>query len=92
MSDATFDPNAVTAAYLSAIAPARKAGQEGFNSVERFARLQYAVVGDCLESGLAQRGAAFTAKTPTDLMASQSTLTQQLAEKLRARACRSSSS
>jgi len=86
MSNASFDPQAVSAAYLSAIAPARQAQQESFKSVERFARFQYAVAGDCLESGLAQLGAALIATTPADLLASQSALSRQFGAKLRERA------
>ncbi len=86
MRTATFDPKAMTEVYLSAIGPARKAQEQGFRSVERLARFQYAVAGDCLESGLAQMSAAIIARTPADLLATQSVLSQKFGEKLRVRA------
>jgi len=86
MRNVAYDPHAVTAAYLSAIAPARKVQQEGFRSVERLARFQYAIAGDYLESGLAHLGAAFVATTPAELIAAQSALGRQFGNRLRERA------
>lgn len=86
MTDRTFDPNAWFDAYREAFAPVYKAQQESFKAVERFARFQYAVAGDYLESGLAHAQAAFGAKTPADLLSKQAELGTQLGEKLRARA------
>src|SRR2546430_1840906 len=54
MIDRTFDPNTMIAAAREAFAPVLKAQQEGFKTLERLARLQYAVAGDVLESGLAR--------------------------------------
>ena len=86
MNDRTFDPNAMIAAAREAFAPVLKAQQEGFKTLERLARLQYAVAGDVLESGLARVNASFVAASPSDLLSKQSELSTQLAEKLRARA------
>jgi len=86
MTDRTFDPTAMIAAARDAFAPVLKAQQEGFKTFERLARLQYAVAGDVLESGLARVNASFGAATPGELFNKQSELTSQLAEKLRARA------
>ena len=52
MTSRTFDPNTLIAAAREAFAPMLKAQQEGFKTLERLARLQYAVAGDVLESGL----------------------------------------
>jgi len=86
MNDRTFDPNAMIAAAREAFAPVLKAQQEGFKTLERLARLQYAVAGDVLESGLARVNATFGATTPSELVAKHSELTTQLVDKLRTRA------
>ncbi len=86
MYDRTFDPNAMIAAAREAFAPVLKAQQEGFKTVERLARLQYAFAGDVLESGLARVHAAFQATNATELLNKQTELTTQFVEKLRARA------
>lgn len=68
-----------------------KAQQEGFKTLERFARFNYAVAGDCLEAGLAQARAVLSARAAVgtqvvaDLLAKQAELSNQLSEKLRAR-------
>ena len=71
MSDRTFDPNAWLDAYRETFAPVYKAQQEGFKTIERFARFQYSVAGDYLESGLAHAQAAFAAKNPAELLTKQ---------------------
>jgi hypothetical protein len=86
MIDRTLDPNTWFDAYREAFAPVFKAQQEGVKAVERFARFQYAVAGDYLESSLAQVNAPFGAKTPVELLTKQAELGTQLGEKLRARA------
>jgi phasin family protein len=86
MNDRTFDPNAMIAAAREAFAPVLKAQQEGFKTIERLARLQYAVAGDVLESSLARVNASFAAATPSDLFSKHSELNTQLVDKLRARA------
>ena len=86
MIDRTFDTNQMLAAAREAFAPMLKAQQEGFKTIERLARLQYAVAGDVLESGLARVHAAFAAGNPTELLNRHSELTTQLVDKLRARA------
>jgi hypothetical protein len=86
MTSRTFDPNTLIAATREAFAPMLKAQQEGFKTLERLARLQYAVAGDVLESGLARVNATFVAGTASELLSKQTELTSQFADKLRARA------
>src|ERR1700745_3237240 len=86
MIDRTFDPNSMIAAAREAFAPVLKAQQEGFKTIERLARLQYAVAGDVLESGLARVNASFGATTATELMNKHTEITTQFVDKLRARA------
>ena len=86
MTDRNFDPNQMLAAAREAFAPMLKAQQEGFKTLERLARLQYAVAGDVLESGLARMNAAFAASTPSELLSKHTELNTQFVDKLRARA------
>jgi len=86
MTDQTFDANKIIAATREAFAPVVKAQQEGFKALERLVRLQYAVTGDVLESGLARVNATFTATTATELLTKQTELTTQFVDKLRTRA------
>src|SRR5579863_397659 len=86
MTDTNFDPSKMISAARDAFAPVLKAQQEGFKTFERLARLQYAVAGDVLESGLARVNATFVASTPSELLSKHSELTTQLVDKLRARA------
>ena len=86
MIDRTFDPSTMIAAAREAFAPVLKAQQEGFKTIERLARLQYAVAGDVLESGLARVNATFVATNPSELLSKQTELTTQFVDKLRARA------
>jgi len=92
MTDRTFDLNAWLETYKETVASFSKAQQDGFKALERFARFNYAVAGDCLEVGLAQARAALNARAAistqavADLLAKQAELSNQLSEKLRARA------
>ena len=86
MTERTFDPTAVMAATREAFAPVIKAQQEGFKSLERLARLQYAFAGDVLESGLARVNATFAATSATELLSKHTELNTQFVDKLRARA------
>ena len=86
MIDRTFDTNQMLAAAREAFAPMLKAQQEGFKTIERLARLQYAVAGDVLETGLARVHAAFAATTPSDLLSKHTELNTLFVEKLRVRA------
>ena len=86
MIDRTFDPSTLINATREAFAPVLKAQQEGFKTLERLARLHYAVAGDVLESSLARVHASFAATTAGDLMSKQTELHSQLVEKLRERA------
>jgi phasin family protein len=86
MNDKTFDPNTMMAATREAFAPVLKAQQEGFKTLERLARLQFAVAGDVLESNLARVNATFAATNPSELVNKQAELSTQLVDKLRARA------
>ena len=86
MIDKTFDPTTLLNAARDAYAPVLKAQQEGFKSLERLARLQYAVAGDVLETGIARVHAAFAASTPSELISKHTELNSQFVDKLRARA------
>jgi hypothetical protein len=86
MIDRTFDPSSLLNAARDAYAPVLKAQQEGFKSLERLARLQYAVAGDLLESGLARVNATLSATSPTELFSKQGDLNSQFVDKLRTRA------
>jgi hypothetical protein len=86
MIDRNFDPSSLLTAARDAFAPVLKAQQEGFKSLERLARLQYAVAGDMLETGLARVNATLSATSPTELFSKQGDLNSQFVDKLRARA------
>ena len=86
MSERTFDPNTWLDSFRETFASVTKAQQEGFKTLERMARFQYAVAGDYLEAGIAQTQAALTAKTPVELLAKQTEVGTQLGEKLKSRA------
>ena len=86
MTDRTFDANQMLAAAREAFAPMLKAQQEGFRTFERLARLQYAVAGDVLETGIARMHAAFAATTPSELFSKHTELNTQFVDKLRSRA------
>ena len=86
MNDQTFDPNTLIAAAREAFAPVLKAQQEGFKTLERLARLQYAVAGDVLESGLARVNATFVRARRASFSASRASSTASSSTKLRARA------
>ncbi|HEV2228836.1 MAG TPA: phasin family protein [Steroidobacteraceae bacterium] len=85
MIERTFNPDSLITATREAFAPVLKAQQEGFKTLERLARLQYAVAGDVLESSLARVEATFAAHTASELMNKQTELQSQLVEKLRDR-------
>jgi len=86
MTDRTFDTNHMLAAAREALAPMLKAQQEGFKTIERLARLQYAVAGDVLETGFARLNAAFAATSPSELLSKHTEISTQFVDKLRARA------
>jgi len=86
MIDKTFDPTSLLNAARDVYAPVLKAQQEGFKSLERLARLHYAVAGDVLETGLARVNATLTAGSPTELFSKQTELSGQFVDKLRERA------
>ena len=72
-------------AYKDAFAPVMKAQQEGFKTVERLARYQFAVAGDCLDWSLAQANAVVHTKSVAELVGQQTDLNSRLSDKLRAR-------
>lgn len=87
MNDHTFDLNPWFDAYRGSFASVHKVQQEGFKAVERFARFQYALAGDCLEAGIAQAQATLlAAKSPAEMVSKHVELGTRLSEKLRARA------
>ena len=92
MTDRTFDLNSWLETYKETVSSFGKAQQDGFKALERFARFNYSVAGDVLESSLAQVKAALTSRAAVgtqavaELLAKQAELSNQLSEKLRARA------
>ena len=78
--------------YKETFASFAKAQQDGFRTLERFARFQYAVAGDLLEAGLAHARTAMGARATlgtqviSDLLQKQAEIGTQLSEKLKARA------
>lgn len=87
MKDPNFDLNPWFDAYRGTFASVHKAQQEGFKAVERFARFQYALAGDCLEAGIEHAQATMlTEKSPAELLSKHVELGTRLGEKLRARA------
>jgi hypothetical protein len=86
MTDRSFDTQQMLAAAREAFAPMLKAQQEGFKTIERLARLQYAVAGDVLEAGFARLNVAFAASSPSELLSRHTELNTQFVDKLRARA------
>jgi hypothetical protein len=92
MTTRTFDLNTWLETYKETFSSFTKAQQDGFKALERFARFNYAVAGDCLEAGLAQAKATLSARAAVgtqavaDLLAKQAELSNQLSEKLRTRA------
>jgi len=86
MTDRPFDTNQMLAAARDAFAPMLKAKQDGFRTFARLARLQYAVAGDMLETGIARMHAAFAATTPSELFSKHTELNTQFVDKLRSRA------
>ncbi|MGH8132520.1 MAG: phasin family protein [Steroidobacteraceae bacterium] len=86
MIDRTFDPNTLISATREAFAPVLKAQQEGFKTIERLARLQFAVAGDVLESSLARVNATLSATTASELLSKHTDLNSQFVDTLRARA------
>src|SRR5579862_9113353 len=92
MTDRNFDLNTWLETYKETVSSFGKAQQDGFKALERFARFNYAVAGDVLESSLAQVKAALTARAAVgtqavaELLAKQAELSNQLSDKLRVRA------
>jgi hypothetical protein len=92
MNDRTYDLNAWLETCKQTVATFSKAQQEGWRALERFARFNYAVAGDYLDAGLAHAKAALSgraaagAEAVAELLARQAELSNQLSEKLRARA------
>jgi hypothetical protein len=86
MNERAFDPNTLIESFRNALAPLMRAQTESIKALDRFAHHQYAVAGDYLEYGLAQAKAAVAAKTPAELIAANSELSNKLTEQLRARA------
>ena len=72
--------------YREAFAPVYKAQQEGFKTIERFARFQYAVAGDYLDWSLSHAKASVEPKSVADLVGKQTALNTSFGDKLRARA------
>ena len=78
----SFDPNAWYDTYRETFAPVVKWQQDGFKTIERFARFNYSVAGDYLESGIQQAQAALAAKSPSELMTKGAEIGSKLGEKI----------
>jgi hypothetical protein len=92
MMDRHYDFQGWFEPYKETFASFAKAQEDGFRTLERFARFQYAVAGDLLEAGLAHARSAIGARTTvgtqviTDLLQKQAEIGNQLGERLKARA------
>jgi len=86
MTDRTFDPNQMLAAAREALERLEAFLLRLEHRRERLARLQYAVAGDVMESGIARMHAAFAATSPSELFSKHTELNSQFVDKLRARA------
>jgi hypothetical protein len=92
MTDRTFDLNAWFDTYKDTFSSFTRAQQDGFKTLERFARFHYAVAGDVLEASLAQAKATLGTRAElgqqaiAELLQKQAELGTQLSEKLKARA------
>lgn len=82
---ATYDPNAWFDACRSTFAPLIRTQEEYIKAVDRLARIQYAVAGDVLESGLAHAHVVLEAKSPSDYLAKSTELGAKFGEKVRSR-------
>jgi hypothetical protein len=86
------DLNAWFETYKDTFNSFTKAQQDGFRTLERFARFNYAVAGDVLEAGLAQTQAVIGVRAAagsqaiTELLHKQAEIGTQLGEKMKARA------
>jgi hypothetical protein len=81
----TYDSNAWFDACRSTFAPLIRTQEEYIKAVDRLARVQYAVAGDVLESGLAHAHVALEAKSPSDYLAKSTELGVKFGEKVRSR-------
>jgi Phasin protein len=92
MMDRNYDFQGWFEPYKDTFASFAKAQQDGFRTLERFARFQYAVAGDLLEAGLAQARTAMGVRATvgtqviSELLQKQAEIGTQLGEKLKARA------
>ena len=92
MTDRNYDFQGWFEPYKETFASFARAQQDGFRTLERFARFQYAVAGDLLEAGLAHARTALGARASVgtqvfaDLLQKQAEVGNQLNEKLKARA------
>ena len=92
MTDRNFDLQSWLEPYRETLASFARAQQDGFRTLERFARFHYAVAGDLLEAGLAHTRATLGTRTAVgtqaiaELLQTQAELGTLLNEKLKARA------
>ena len=86
MTEHAFDASAWNEAMHEAFAPAHKVQREGLKALERFARFQYAVAGDYLQSGLAQAQAALSSRNAAEFVSKQAELGTLFGQRISARA------
>jgi hypothetical protein len=84
-ADNLLDPKVMFSSFREFLAPMLQVQQEGLNALERLARHQMAVAGDCLEWSLSQAKVSLSATAPAELLAKQSELGTKLSDQLRIR-------
>jgi hypothetical protein len=85
ISDIRLDSNAGLNSYRELLAPLLQVQQEGLKAVDRFARYEYALAGDCLKWSLAQFRVTLAASNPNDFFAKQAELGIKFSEQLHSR-------
>jgi len=86
MTERAFDPNVWTEALRETFVPVQRAQREALKALERFTKLQSAVAGDYLQSGLAQVQAALSSRNPSEFLSKQADLGTELGKRISARA------
>ena len=86
MTQPTFDFTTLLDTYRQAFAPVLSAQQNGFKTLERLARYQFAVAGDYMDWTLSLAKASVEPKSAADLAGQQTALNTSFSDKLRARA------
>jgi hypothetical protein len=83
--DLNLDSKPGYSTYRELLAPLLQVQQEGLKAVDRFARYEYALAGDCLRWSLAQCRVTLGASNPTDFLAQQAELGIKFSKQLHSR-------